>query len=268
MVEQQPFKLLVLGSNPSRPTFLVIAIGILSRFHTSNHLLEYQYMQVNKDKVITLPKSVKSEGYEFVCPCPICTDKAHNEELKFINLQEVKNTIEDIIDSTSLYRKDFHIDISYTIDNNQKKLNDTELIERIPEIEKIAGFTKSLYTFTEQFNKNYRHPLMCELRENTRIVAAQIGVYTSSYDGQDITNQRLWDFQSLLSVSNGITEILTDIHKEEIFESTRIATFLKKLKETRDNSKRQLKSMFIQGLHSQGVHPHAQQQDFALEYGY
>jgi hypothetical protein len=225
-------------------------------------------MQINKDKVIVLPKAVKQLGYEFTCPCPVCTDKAQRDELKNINLQEVKSTIEDIIDSTALYRKDFQIDISYSADNFESKITNPEILDRVPEAEHLAKFTHTLLTFCRQFDSNYRHPLMCELRENMKVVASQIGIYIQNYDGKNIANQRLWDYQGVVSNLNGIAEILADIQREEIFQSGRIVTFLKKVKDTRKQSAQHLKMMFIQGLHSQEVQPHAVQNDFTIEYGY
>jgi len=225
-------------------------------------------MTINKNKVISLPNSVKKQGYEFICPCPVCIDKVHRDELKYINLQEVKNTIEDIIDSTVLYRKEFQIDLSYSADNFEQKFKDIDLIERVPEMKKILYFTNDLLLFCKQFNKNYRHPLVCELKENMRIVATQVGSYLQLYDGKPITNQRLWDFQSVVSTLNGISEILSDVQREEIFQSTKISTFLKTIKDTRKQSGVKLKTMFVEGLYSDKVRPHDSQQNFSLEYGY
>lgn len=225
-------------------------------------------MQVNKNKVITLPRAIQKGGYEFVCPCPVCTSKAQQNELKYINLQEVKSTIENILDSTSLYGKDFQIDISFSEEGNLQMLKDAGKKSLFPELVKIINYSAQIKQFTQQFNKQYRHPLVCELIDSNELLAVNIGGYIEEYQDKNISNERLWEFQKIITLQDSIIEILIEIGAEDIVESAKVESFIKKVRLARKEAGGHLREMFIAGLNSEDVIPQIGQQDFSPEYGY
>ncbi len=223
-------------------------------------------MQVNKNKVITIPKKKNDSDLEFICPCTTCASKAMKQELQQVNILEIKKSIENILDSTVLHDADFRIDIH--TDQHRSTMSEDLVKKGTPEISKTLAAIKAIVLFTAQFNKSYRHPLLCELDENAKAMLYNITLYSASYNKQFISSIQLWDLQSILAGLHTITQILKDIQKEELVNDARIVGLIKKLDDAKRHTGRKLRSMFISGIETDKVVPFGMQGDYQAEYGY
>jgi hypothetical protein len=126
---------------------------------------------IDTQKVIVLPRKIAlQDQVTYLCNCDRCLAR---QEQNFIETQQKVDAIKHIQEMllmTPLVNKNIQLSlnvkkIAYSSMSNEDFLG--EIDDELRQVRFLALAVKGLEKFIIQFNKKYRHPLICELHDNT-----------------------------------------------------------------------------------------------------
>jgi hypothetical protein len=180
-------------------------------------------MKVHKQKVIVLSKNEADSDF-FICPCQVCTDKLIEKAALSENLTEVRSIIEDILETTVLSAKDYQVQISFSGDRAvestfKKIILSNNISEFAEEVRPAIAVLKKLHLFVDQFNKKYRHVLICELNQLKEDLITYLNLYKEKNEREELPESQLWTLQNIMLSVMAIAETLEDINGEQLIQS-------------------------------------------------
>lgn len=227
-------------------------------------------MVTNKDKVILLPRELIKHPETFICPCFVCAQRAYENQARKGSLEEVKQAVEDLLDTTPLSAKTFNIDIISIEQQYPKTLtryldfNGQEIVDLNPQI----ALFEHIYKLTCRFNKQYRHPLVCKLHDICEEISMQITIYRNIYQSEEQQEILLWQYQKIISLISEVIATSKDIQIEDFLKYDLVDQIIVKAKKTKTDSTKILKQRFIKALELQHFHPTSSSDQFQIEYNY
>lgn len=216
-------------------------------------------MTINKEKVISVPKEYRDKEDIFLCPCPICAERIHIKKMENLQLDQAKHIIENIFETTALDGKEFQINVGY-IDANIE----TVKIKRSSELRNIRSIVKSTLSLTSQFNKKYRHPLICKLNAHALTIDSDMIQYDTMNHYGDIWENRLWKLVQISQKTNDIGKLIDIIISEDFFDNEKLNFLKSKIVIVNIENKQQLKKLFINALKTSEFEPHCSSTDYNL----
>jgi hypothetical protein len=218
-------------------------------------------MVINKDKVIILPREYRLNDGLYLCPCPVCTEKAQSDFAEKAQIAHAKSVIENIFETTALTSKDFQINVAYadTLPVPQK-------VKSNAEVRTTRAVIKTILRLTSLFNKKYRHPLMCKLNSEAMSINKDLDSYDAMVQYGDLVESRLWKFEEIAKKTEEIISILEDITQEAFLEPDKITSLSDKISHLTKSNKAQLRKLFITALKIPEFEPHCTYEDYQLPY--
>lgn len=226
-------------------------------------------MVINKDKVIVLPREFVKNPEAFVCPCEICAQRAYEDQIRKSNVEEIKQSVEEMLNSTSLYTRTFNIDI-VTHDQTQLPLN-LASDDQEASLEDLAPFEplrKHIQRVTAAFNRRYRHPLVCKIYDIADQLQMQSSVYRTLYQNEEQEEMLLWQYQKIVSLLSELQTTAKIIQREEFLKPLVIDTVINKTIKAKQTAIKILKARFIEALSLQHFRPTSSTDEFYIEYNY
>lgn len=218
-------------------------------------------MIINKNKVITIPKGLRDSDNSFICPCPVCVEKMYDEKNERAQIEQAKNIISNIFETSSLNVNDLQINVAYADEIPMKPRHSTR-----SELKSAQSGIKMIASFTAQFNKKYRHPLICKLNQLAEDLQIDLDDYNTMVEYGDLIESRLWKFESIAKDIEELRIILLEIKAENFLEIERVQALIAKISEIGKENKAQLKKLFIKALKIPEFEPHCTAEDFRLTY--
>ncbi|MDQ3239220.1 MAG: hypothetical protein M3P33_01725 [bacterium] len=216
-------------------------------------------MLKNKDQVIVLPKMSKKDKGDFLCPCPVCSNKYKSEQNTFIQVEEVKKMVHELLDTTSLSMGDFHIDITYPNVGTEKFIKEFIRIQKEnikvnphKNLSPVLVAMREMLEFTFKFNSLYRHPYICDLQETSFSILKEINPLISL---KSQSSTKVWQLQQLLENLHNCVYVLGKIKRENFIDDEIIQKHILKTNKSKRIVSLLCKQTFLSALENPEFHP-------------
>lgn len=181
-------------------------------------------MVTDLSKVINVPRAISStNSIDYICSCATCIARIQSAAKEKSVMQEAMHHVEEMLQNTPLMSKD----ISLQFLNTPFEATHTTLHQLNEYILRIAGediaFTQvllSMVKFTHQFNKKYRHPLVCLLHDNNLRIIENIGRMPHTEEYQHI----LMRINGQLAYLRDQQDILVEMFREKFLAERTLTT--------------------------------------------
>ncbi len=206
-------------------------------------------MVKDQSKVIKLPKELQhaTDAVDYMCGCQICASRVQQEVSEKHILDHAIQQVEQLLETSAFSQRDLSLQLLHP-GSEISSITIEQLNEHVLRLSgndiALTQALLSLIKFSHQFNKKYRHPLVCELHDNTLRIIQNMWRTSPSEE----YHQSLLRYNGQLSFLRDQQEIIATI-ESEAFLSERLAQSLyaklqKAVSEVKENAQHAMQTHY------------------------